>query len=87
MWVDTDAKPGYYLQLSDRYTQGRAGSMTSPLWKEYKIAEATPGSIVLPFILITIDAAAYEKNGGWYVYAKATNPDRNDLCIYAEYDH
>jgi len=29
---------------------------------------------VLPFILITIDAAAYEENGGWYVYAKATNP-------------
>ena len=29
---------------------------------------------MLPFILITIDAAAYEKNGGWYVYAKATNP-------------
>lgn len=29
---------------------------------------------MLPFILITIDAAAYEENGGWYVYAKATNP-------------
>ena len=74
MWVDTDAKPGYYLSSPERYTQEELAALDESLWKEYKIAEATPGSIVLPFILITIDAAAYEKNGGWYVYAKATNP-------------
>lgn len=74
MWVDTDAKPGYYLSSRNRYTQEELAALDESLWKEYKIAEATPGSIVLPFILITIDAAAYEKNGGWYVYAKATNP-------------
>ena len=74
MWVDTDAKPGYYLSSPIRYTQEELAALDESLWKEYKIAEATPGSIVLPFILITIDAAAYEKNGGWYVYAKATNP-------------
>ena len=74
MWVDTDAKPGYYLSSPNRYTQEELAAIDESLWKEYKIAEATPGSIVLPFILITIDAAAYEKNGGWYVYAKATNP-------------
>ena len=74
MWVDTDAKPGYYLSSPNRYTQEELAALDESLWKEYKIAEATPGSIVLPFILITIDAAAYEKNGGWYVYAKATNP-------------
>ena len=74
MWVDTDAKPGYYLCSPNRYTQEELAALDESLWKEYKIAEATPGSIVLPFILITIDAAAYEENGGWYVYAKATNP-------------
>ena len=74
MWVDTDAKPGYYLCSPERYTQEELAALDESLWKEYKIAEATPGSIVLPFILITIDAAAYEENGGWYVYAKATNP-------------
>ena len=74
MWVDTDAKPGYYLSSPNRYTQEELAALDESLWKEYKIAEATPGSIVLPFILITIDAAAYEENGGWYVYAKATNP-------------
>ena len=74
MWVDTDAKPGYYLSSPNRYTQEELAALDDSLWKEYKIAEATPGSIVPPFILITIDAAAYEKNGGWYVYAKATNP-------------
>ena len=74
MWVDTDAKPGYYLSSPKRYTQEELAALDESLWKEYKIAEATPGSIVLPFILITIDAAAYEKSGGWYVYAKATNP-------------
>ncbi|MFY0428466.1 InlB B-repeat-containing protein [Vescimonas sanitatis] len=74
MWVDTDAKPGYYLSSPERYTQEELAALDGSLWKEYKIAEATPGSIVLPFILITIDAAAYEENGGWYVYAKATNP-------------
>jgi len=74
MWVDTDAKPGYYISSPNRYTQEELAALDESLWKEYKIAEATPGSIVLPFILITIDAAAYEKNGGWYVYAKATNP-------------
>ena len=74
MWVDTDAKPGYYLSSPERYTQEELAALDESLWKEYKIAEATPGSIVLPFILITIDAAAYGENGGWYVYAKATNP-------------
>ena len=74
MWVDTDAKPGYYLSSPERYTQEELAALDESLWKEYKIAEATPGSIVLSFILITIDAAAYEENGGWYVYAKATNP-------------
>mgnify|MGYP000221726021 CR=1 FL=1 len=74
MWVDTDAKPGYYFSSPERYTQEELAALDESLWKEYKIAEATPGSIVLPFILITIDAAAYEENGGWYVYAKATNP-------------
>ena len=74
MWIDTDAKPGYYLSSPERYTQEELAALDESLWKEYKIAEATPGSIVLPFILITIDAAAYEENGGWYVYAKATNP-------------
>ena len=74
MWVDTDAKPGYYLSSPERYTQEELAALDESLWKEYKIAEATPGSTVLPFILITIDAAAYEGNGGWYVYAKATNP-------------
>ena len=74
MWVDTDAKPGYYLSSPERYTQEELAALDESLWKEYKIAEATPGSIALPFILITIDAAAYEENGGWYVYAKATNP-------------
>ena len=74
MWVDTDAKPGYYLSSPNRYTQEELAALDESLWKEYKIAEATPGSIVLPFILITIDAAEYEKNGGWYIYAKATNP-------------
>lgn len=74
MWVDTDAKLGYYLSSPERYTQEELAALDESLWKEYKIAEATPGSIVLPFILITIDAAAYEENGGWYVYAKATNP-------------
>ena len=74
MWVDTDAKPGYYLSSPERYTQEELAALDESLWKEYKIAETTPGSIVLPFILITIDAAAYEENGGWYVYAKATNP-------------
>ena len=74
MWVDTDAKPGYYLSSPERYTQEELAALDESLWKEYKIAEATPGSIVLPFILITIDATAYEENGGWYVYAKATNP-------------
>ena len=72
--ASTDAKPGYYLSSPERYTQEELAALDESLWKEYKIAEATPGSIVLPFILITIDAAAYEENGGWYVYAKATNP-------------
>ena len=61
MWVDTDAKPGYYLSSPERYTQEELAALDESLWKEYKIAEATPGSIVLPFILITIDAAAYEE--------------------------
>ena len=74
MWVDTDAKPGYYLSSPERYTQEELAALDESVWKEYKIAAAEPGSIVLPFILITIDAAAYEENGSWYIYAKATNP-------------
>ena len=74
MWVDTDAKPGYYLSSPKRYTQEELAALDKSFWSEYKIAEAEPGTIVLPFILITIDAAEYEKNGGWYIYAKATNP-------------
>ena len=74
MWVDTDAKPGYYLSSPKRYTQEELAALDESVWKEYKIAAAVPGTIVLPFILITIDAAEYEENGGWYVYAKATNP-------------
>ena len=74
MSVDTDAQAGYYLSSPERYTQEELAALDESLWKEYKIAEATPGSIVLPFILITIDNAEYEENGSWYIYAKATNP-------------
>ena len=74
MWVDTDAKPGYYLSSPKRYTQEELATLDESVWREYKIAAAEPGSIALPFILITIDTAEYEKNGGWYIYAKATNP-------------
>ena len=74
MWVDTDAKPGYYLSSPKRYTQEELAALDESVWREYKIAAAEPGSIALPFILITIDTAEYEKNGGWYIYAKATNP-------------
>ena len=74
MSVDTDAKPGYYLSSPKRYTQEELAALDESVWREYKIAAAEPGSIALPFILITIDAAEYEKNGGWYIYAKATNP-------------
>ena len=74
MWVDTDAKPGYYLSSPKHYTQEELAALDESVWREYKIAAAEPGSIALPFILITIDTAEYEKNGGWYIYAKATNP-------------
>ena len=74
MSVDTDAQAGYYLSSPKRYTQEELAALDESVWREYKIAAAEPGSIALPFILITIDAAEYEKNGGWYIYAKATNP-------------
>ena len=74
MSVDTDAQAGYYLSSPKRYTQAELAALDESVWGEYKIAAAEPGSIAPPFILITIDAAEYEKNGGWYIYAKATNP-------------
>ena len=74
MSVDTDAQAGYYLSSPKRYTQEELAALDESVWKEYKIAAAEPGSIVLPFILITIDNAEYEENGSWYIYAKATNP-------------
>ena len=74
MSVDTDAQAGYYLSSPKHYTQEELAALDESVWREYKIAAAEPGSIALPFILITIDAAEYEKNGGWYIYAKATNP-------------
>ena len=78
--IDTTnaTKPGCYFSSPNRYTQEQLAELDEQgkiPWTEYKYPDPSddPDVIIIYMPEAHIDAAEYEKNGSWYVYAKAEN--------------
>ena len=76
--IDTTnaTNPGCYFSSPKRYTQEQLAEMDKQgeiPWIEYKHPGAEPGAIIIYRPEAHIDAAEYDANGSWYVYAKAEN--------------
>ena len=71
-------KPGCYFSSPNRYTQEQLAELDEQgkiPWTEYKYPDPSDDSDVIIIYMpeAHIDAAEYDKNGSWYVYAKAEN--------------
>ena len=71
-------KPGCYFSSPNRYTQEQLAELDEQgkiPWTEYKYPDPSddPDVIIIYMPEAHIDAAEYDKNGSWYVYAKAEN--------------
>ena len=71
-------KPGCYFSSPHRYTQEQLAELDEQgkiPWTEYKYPDPSddPDVIIIYMPEAHIDAAEYDKNGSWYVYAKAEN--------------
>ena len=78
--IDTTnaTKPGCYFSSPNRYTQEQLAKLDEQgeiPWTEYKYPDPSddPDVIIIYMPEAHIDAAEYDKNGSWYVYAKAEN--------------
>ena len=76
--IDTTnaTEPGCYFSSPKRYTQEQLAEMDKQgeiPWIEYKHPDPEPGVIIIYRPEAHIDAAEYDANGSWYVYAKAQN--------------
>ena len=76
--IDTTnaAEPGCYFSSPKHYTQEQLAEMDKQgeiPWIEYKHPDSEPGVIVIYRPEAHIDAAEYDANGSWYIYAKAKN--------------
>ena len=76
--IDTTnaTEPGCYFSSPKRYTQEQLAEMDKQgliPWIEYKQPDPEPGVIIIYRPEAHIDAAEYDANGSWYVYAKAKN--------------
>ena len=76
--IDTTnaTEPGCYFSSPKRYTQEQLAEMDKQgliSWIEYKQPDPEPGVIIIYRPEAHIDAAEYDANGSWYVYAKAKN--------------
>ena len=76
--IDTTnaTEPGCYFSSPNRYTQEQLAEMDKQgeiPWIEYKHPDPEPGVIIIYRPEAHIDAAEYDANGSWYVYAKAQN--------------
>ncbi len=76
--IDTTnaTEPGCYFSSPNRYTQEQLAEMDKQgeiPWIEYKHPNPEPGVIIIYRPEAHIDAAEYDANGSWYVYAKAQN--------------
>ena len=76
--IDTTnaTNPGCYFSSPKRYTQEQLAEMDKQgeiPWIEYKHPDPEPGVIIIYRPEAHIDAAEYDANGSWYVYAKAQN--------------
>ena len=76
--IDTTnaTEPGCYFSSPNRYTQEQLAEMDKQgeiPWIEYKHPDPEPGVIIIYRPEAHIDAAEYDANGSWYVYAKAKN--------------
>ena len=76
--IDTTnaTEPGCYFSSPKRYTQEQLAEMDKQgeiPWIEYKHPDPEPGVIVIYRPEAHIDAAEYDANGSWYIYAKAKN--------------
>ena len=76
--IDTTnaTEPGCYFSSPKRYTQEQLAQMDKQgeiPWIEYKHPDPEPGVIVIYMPEAHIDAAEYDANGSWYIYAKAKN--------------
>ena len=76
--IDTTnaTEPGCYFSSPKRYTQEQLAEMDKQgeiPWIEYKHPDPEPGVIIIYRPEAHIDAAEYDANGSWYVYAKAKN--------------
>ena len=81
--IDTTnaTEPGCYFSSPKRYTQEQLAEMDKQgniPWIEYKHPGAEPGVIIIYRPEAHIDAAEYDANGSWYVYAKAENVKGTD---------
>ena len=71
-------EPGCYFSSPNRYTQEQLAELDEQgkiPWTEYKYPDPSddPDVIIIYMPEAHIDAAEYDKNGSWYVYAKAEN--------------
>ncbi|MDD7302132.1 MAG: InlB B-repeat-containing protein [Eubacteriales bacterium] len=78
--IDTTnaTKPGCYFSSPNRYTQEQLAELDEQgeiPWTEYKYPDPSddPDVIIIYIPEAHIDAAEYDKNASWYVYAKAEN--------------
>ena len=76
--IDTTnaTEPGCYFSSPERYTQEQLAEMDKQgeiPWIEYKHPDPEPGVIIIYRPEAHIDAAEYDANGSWYIYAKAKN--------------
>ena len=76
--IDTTnaTEPGCYFSSPKRYTQEQLAEMDKQgeiPWIEYKHPDPEPGVIIIYRPEAHIDAAEYDANGSWYIYAKAKN--------------
>ena len=78
--IDTTnaTKPGCYFSSPNRYTQEQLAELDEQgeiPWTEYKYPDPSddPDVIIIYIPEAHIDAAEYDKNASWYVYAKVEN--------------
>ena len=76
--IDTTnaTEPGCYFSSPKRYTQEQLAEMDKQgeiPWIEYKHPDPEPGVIIIYRPEAHINAAEYDANGSWYIYAKAKN--------------
>ena len=76
--IDTTnaTEPGCYFSSPNRYTQEQLAEMDKQgeiPWIEYKHPDPEPGVIIIYRPEAHINAAEYDANGSWYIYAKAKN--------------